>query len=68
MLGCLLTAAAGTLFAQASGLSRVLVGKADVSVPGREAVIARVDVAPVPRPVATPIPATRSAKGGGNSQ
>lgn len=46
MLGCLLTAAAGTLFAQASGLTRVLVGKADVSVPGREAVIARVDVAP----------------------
>ena len=30
----------------ASGLSRVLVGRADVSVPGREAVIARVEVAP----------------------
>ena len=39
-------AATGALFAQASGLSRTLVGKADVSVPGREAVIARVEVAP----------------------
>ncbi|WP_238541100.1 cupin domain-containing protein [Polaromonas sp. CF318] len=37
---------AGALFAQASGLTRTLVGKADVSVPGREAVVARVDVAP----------------------
>ena len=34
------------LYAQASGLTRTLVGKADVSVPGREAVIARVEVAP----------------------
>lgn len=33
-------------FAQASGLSRVIVGKADVSVANREAVIARVEVAP----------------------
>ena len=41
-----LTLAAGGLFAQASGLTRVLVGKADVSVPGREAVVARVEVAP----------------------
>jgi quercetin dioxygenase-like cupin family protein len=41
-----LTLAAGTLFAQASGLTRVMVGKGDVSVPGREAVIARVEVAP----------------------
>jgi quercetin dioxygenase-like cupin family protein len=32
--------------AGASGLSRVMVGRADVSVPGREAVIARVEVAP----------------------
>ena len=31
---------------QASGLSRTMVGKADVSVPGREAVVARVEVAP----------------------
>ncbi|MDW5445087.1 cupin domain-containing protein [Polaromonas sp. SM01] len=46
VLGGLLTLAAGGLFAQASGLTRVMVGKADVSVPGREAVIARVDVAP----------------------
>lgn len=30
----------------ASGLSRTLVGRADVSVPGREAVVARVEVAP----------------------
>lgn len=46
VLGGLLTLAAGGLFAQASGLTRVMVGKADVSMPGREAVIARVDVAP----------------------
>ncbi len=46
VLGGLLTVAAGTLFAQASGLTRVMVGKADVSVPGREAVVARVEVAP----------------------
>ncbi|APW36675.1 cupin [Rhodoferax koreense] len=32
-------------FAQASGLTRTMVGKADVSVPGREAVVARVEVA-----------------------
>ncbi|MDB5871856.1 MAG: cupin [Ramlibacter sp.] len=32
--------------AGASGLTRVLVGRADVSVPGREAVVARVEVAP----------------------
>lgn len=41
-----LTLAAGAIFAQASGLTRTLVGKADVSVPGREAVVARVEVAP----------------------
>ena len=46
ILGGLLTLAAGALFAQASGLTRTLVGKADVSIPGREAVVARVDVAP----------------------
>lgn len=46
LLGGLLTLAGGALFAQASGLTRVMVGKADVSVPGREAVVARVDVAP----------------------
>ena len=37
---------AGLSFAQAPGLSRVIVTKADVSVPNREAVIARVEVAP----------------------
>jgi quercetin dioxygenase-like cupin family protein len=41
-----LALAAGTLYAQASGLTRTLVGRADVSVPGREAVVARVEVAP----------------------
>lgn len=35
----------GAALAQASGLTRTLVGKADVSVPGREAVVARVEVA-----------------------
>jgi quercetin dioxygenase-like cupin family protein len=37
---------AGVLGAQAPALTRTLVTKADVSVPGREAVIARVEVAP----------------------
>ena len=45
LLGAVLLVAVGTALAQASGLSRTLVGRADVSVPGREAVIARVDVA-----------------------
>ena len=40
------TLAAGILFAQNPGLTRTLVGKADVSIPGREAVVARVEVAP----------------------
>ena len=34
------------LLAQNTGLTRTVVTKADVSVPGREAVIARVDIAP----------------------
>lgn len=46
LLGGALTLAAGALLAQASGLTRTLVGRADVSVPGREAVVARVEVAP----------------------
>ena len=46
LLGAALLVAAGGLFAQASGLTRTVVGKADVSVPGREAVVARVEVAP----------------------
>ena len=44
-VGGLLIVATGGAFAQASGLTRTVVGKADVSVPGREAVVARVDVA-----------------------
>ena len=35
----------GPLYAQSSGLTRTVVTKADVSVPGREAVVARVEVA-----------------------
>jgi len=37
--------AAGALHAQANGLSRTIVGRADVSVPGREAIVARVEIA-----------------------
>ena len=44
--GLSLALAAGALVAQAPALTRTLVTKADVSVPGREAVIARVEVAP----------------------
>jgi len=43
-LGSLLIA--GLCHGQASGLTRVIVTKADVSVPNREAVVARVEVAP----------------------
>lgn len=43
-ISCL--ALSGLCLAQASGLSRVLVTKADVSVANREAVVARVEVAP----------------------
>jgi quercetin dioxygenase-like cupin family protein len=46
VVGLGLALAAGVLLAQASGLTRTLVGRADVSVPGREAVVARVEVAP----------------------
>jgi len=45
-IGATALAATGILFAQNPGLTRTLVGKADVSVPGREAVVARVEVAP----------------------
>mgnify|MGYP003576929587 CR=1 FL=1 len=41
-----LAIATGALLAQASGLKREMVGRADVSVPGREAGVARVGVAP----------------------
>ena len=37
---------AAGLWAQNSGLTRTIVGRADVSVAGREAVVARVEVAP----------------------
>lgn len=40
-----LLVATGAVCAQASGLTRTLVGRADVSVPGREAVVAKVEVA-----------------------
>ncbi|MFC5520847.1 cupin domain-containing protein [Polaromonas jejuensis] len=46
VVGAGLAIAAGLLFAQSSGLTRTLLTKADVSVPGREAVVARVEVAP----------------------
>jgi quercetin dioxygenase-like cupin family protein len=36
----------GVLFSQAPGIQRTVVHKADLSVPGREAVIARVELAP----------------------
>ena len=45
-LACVGLLACGALLAQASGLTRTLVGRADVSVAGREAVVARVEVAP----------------------
>ncbi len=37
---------AGALMAQNSGLTRTLIGRGDMSVPGREAVVARVELAP----------------------
>ncbi|AQV96832.1 cupin [Cupriavidus necator] len=45
ILGALALAAGGAA-AQNSGLTRTLINRADVSVPGREAVVARVEVAP----------------------
>lgn len=41
-----LLGAASLLYAQSSGLTRTILTRADVSVPGREAVVARVEVAP----------------------
>jgi quercetin dioxygenase-like cupin family protein len=46
LIGAALALAASALLAQSSGLTRTLVTRADVSVPGREAVVARVEVAP----------------------
>lgn len=40
------TALAGALFSQNLGVQRVIITHADVSVPGREAVIARAEIAP----------------------
>ena len=44
--GIALVVFAGVIVAQVPALTRTLVLKADVSVPGREAVVARVEVAP----------------------
>ena len=44
--GVALVAFAGVIVAQNPGLTRTIVTKADVSVPNREAVVARVEVAP----------------------
>jgi quercetin dioxygenase-like cupin family protein len=47
VLGLAVAAATGSLVeAQAPGLQRTIVQRADVSVPGRETVIARVEIAP----------------------
>jgi quercetin dioxygenase-like cupin family protein len=45
-LGTGLTLSTGLLVAQAPALQRTVVAKADVSVPGREAVVARIEIAP----------------------
>ena len=45
-LGAVMLTFAGVLLAQNPGLTRTMVTKADVSVPNREAVIARVEVSP----------------------
>ena len=44
-LASALLLAAGALHAQTNGLTRTVVGRADVSVPGREAIVARVEIA-----------------------
>lgn len=46
LVGVVLAALVGGVMAQAPGITRTVVGKGDVSVQGREAVVARVDVAP----------------------
>lgn len=45
-IGLLGLAGTPTLFAQDGGLKREMVQRADISAPGREAVVARVEVAP----------------------
>lgn len=42
----LILAVAGALLAQTSGITRTVVTRKDVSVPGREAIVARVEIAP----------------------
>src|SRR5258707_10649222 len=44
--GAFAALSAGVLLSQNPGIQRTIVHKADVSVPGREAVIARVEIAP----------------------
>ena len=44
--GVVLVAFAGVIAAQAPGLTRTIVTKGDVSVPNREAVVARVEITP----------------------
>jgi len=46
LAGLALAAFAGAIVAQNPGLTRTVVVKGDVSVPGREAVVARVEIAP----------------------
>jgi quercetin dioxygenase-like cupin family protein len=46
LAGLVLLACSGIAAAQAPGLTRTVITKADVSVPGREAVVARVELAP----------------------
>ena len=46
VVGAMVLAATGIIVAQTPALTRTMVTKADVSVPGREAVVARVEVAP----------------------
>ncbi len=45
LAAAMLATAAGVLYAQSSGLTRTVVTKADVSVPNREAVVAKVEIA-----------------------
>ena len=45
-LAVVLAVLAGNAVAQSSGLSRTVVGRGDVSIPGREAVTVRVELAP----------------------
>ena len=45
-MGGILLAATGTLFSQNPAIQRTIVQRQDVSLPGREAVIARVEIAP----------------------